>query len=86
MHFGLACANDVLFSFVIEMIDVALPAEGGPEFDVKTVVTLADRLDVKLINEPFDNPKFFFNYKNYCFNVFVGGIRREKTMKNKITN
>jgi hypothetical protein len=58
LHFGLACANEVLFSFVIEMIDVALEADGGPEFDVKTVVTLAERLDVKLINEPFDNPTF----------------------------
>lgn len=53
------------------MIDVALDADGGPEFEVKTVVTLAERLDVKLINEPFDNPK---RYERDCFReCFVGG-------------
>lgn len=36
------------------MIEVVLPAEGGP--DVNTVFTLAERLDVRLMSEPFDSP------------------------------
>jgi hypothetical protein len=58
LHLGRAAANDVRFSFVIDKIDVKLVAEGGPEFGVKTVLMLADRLLVKLMREPFDSPAY----------------------------
>lgn len=56
LHFGLAAANVILFSFVIDKIEVKLLAEGGPELGPITVLMLADLLLVRLIREPFESP------------------------------
>lgn len=56
LHFGRVAASDIRFSLVIDRIEVKLLAEGGPELCPITVLMLVERLLVKLINEPFDNP------------------------------
>ena len=60
LHFGLAAASVILFSFVTDKIEVKLFADGGPEFGLITVLMLVDRLLVRLIKEPFESPGFFF--------------------------
>lgn len=62
------------------MIEVVLPAEGGPELDVNTVVTLAERLDVRLMSEPFESP---IEMKVKLANnlIFCGRKKARKTTK-----
>jgi hypothetical protein len=59
LHFGLAAASVIRFSFVIDRIDVKLLAEGGPEFGPMTVLMLVDRELVRLMREPFESPGKF---------------------------
>lgn len=59
LHFGLDAASVILFSLVIDRIDVKLLAEGGPELDPITVLMLVDRLLVRLIREPLESPGKF---------------------------
>lgn len=57
---------------------MVLPAEGGPEFDDNTVVTLAERLDVRLISEPFDNPENYYDMKTVSIALQRGVKRSNK--------
>lgn len=58
LHLGRAGASEVLFSLVIDKIEVRLLADGGPELGPITVLMLVDRLLVKLMREPFESPAF----------------------------
>lgn len=65
LHLGRDGANDGLFSFEIDRIDVKLLADGGPELGPITVLILVERLLVKLIKEPFESPASSWEDKEF---------------------